>query len=112
MSHIASDIEPEALGKAKERVSRLALVEQTYRSHAEVMQFFDGLEMVEPGLVRVQEWRPGSELEAKSPAALWGGVGRKRLEGLPPQVQDEFIALYRQWRADPGSDPGSDQPGS
>ena len=77
MSHIASDIEPEALGKAKERVSRLALVEQTYRSHAEVMQFFDGLEMVEPGLVRVQEWRPGSEIEAKSPAALWGGVGRK-----------------------------------
>src|SRR5216683_5124880 len=42
MSHIASDIEPEALGKAKERVSRLALVEQTYRTHAEVMQFFDG----------------------------------------------------------------------
>jgi len=77
MSHIASDIEPEALGKAKERVSRLALVEQTYRTHAEVMQFFDGLEMVEPGLVRVQEWRPGSEIEAKSPAALWGGVGRK-----------------------------------
>ncbi len=78
MSHIASDIEPEALGKAKERVSRLALVEQTYRTHAEVMQFFDGLEMVEPGLVRVQEWRPGSEIEAKSPAALWGGVGRKQ----------------------------------
>jgi S-adenosyl methyltransferase len=77
MSHIASDIEPEALGKAKERVSRLALVEQTYRTHAEVMQFFDGLEMVQPGLVRVQEWRPGSEIEAKSPAALWGGVGRK-----------------------------------
>jgi hypothetical protein len=77
MSHIASDIEPEARGKAKERVSRLALVEQTYRTHAEVMQFFDGLEMVEPGLVRVQEWRPGSEIEAKSPAALWGGVGRK-----------------------------------
>ena len=77
MSHIASDIEPEALGKAKERVSRLALVEQTYRTHAEVMQFFDGLEMVEPGLVREQEWRAGSEIEAKSPAALWGGVGRK-----------------------------------
>ena len=22
-------------------------------------------------------------------------------DDLPPQVQDEFIALYRQWRADP-----------
>jgi hypothetical protein len=27
--------------------------------------------------VRVQQWRPASEIEAKSPAALWGGVGRK-----------------------------------
>jgi anti-sigma factor RsiW len=25
-------------------------------------------------------------------------------DDLPPQVQDEFIALYRQWRADPGGD--------
>ena len=33
--------------------------------------------MVEPGLAKVQEWRPDSELEAKAPAALWGGVGRK-----------------------------------
>jgi hypothetical protein len=42
-----------------------------------VARFFDGLELVEPGMVRVQEWRPASEIEAKSPAALWGGVGRK-----------------------------------
>ena len=32
---------------------------------------------VEPGLAKVQEWRPDSELEARAPAALWGGVGRK-----------------------------------
>jgi hypothetical protein len=78
LSHIASDIETEALGEARDRVSKLMPVKQTYRSHAEVMRFFDGLDMVEPGLVRVQQWRPSSEAEAKSPAALWGGVGRKR----------------------------------
>jgi hypothetical protein len=78
LSHIASDIETEALGEARDRVSKLMPVKQTYRSHAEVMRFFDGLDMVEPGLVRVQQWRPSSEVEAKSPAALWGGVGRKR----------------------------------
>jgi hypothetical protein len=33
--------------------------------------------MVEPGLVRVPHWRPASELEARSPAGLWGGMGRK-----------------------------------
>jgi hypothetical protein len=78
LSHIASDIEVEALGEARDRVSKYMPVKQTYRSHAEVMRFFDGLDMVEPGLVRVQQWRPSSEVEAKSPAALWGGVGRKR----------------------------------
>ncbi|MDX6390654.1 MAG: hypothetical protein QOJ73_1717 [Streptosporangiaceae bacterium] len=77
LSHIASDIETEALGEARDRVSKYMPVKQTYRSHAEVMRFFDGLEMVEPGLVRVQQWRPSSEVEARSPAALWGGVGRK-----------------------------------
>jgi anti-sigma factor RsiW len=25
-------------------------------------------------------------------------------DDLSPQVQDEFISLYRQWRADPGDD--------
>jgi hypothetical protein len=78
LSHIASDIETEALGEARDRVSKYMPVKQTYRSHAEVVRFFDGLDMVEPGLVRVQQWRPSSEVEAKSPAALWGGVGRKR----------------------------------
>jgi len=78
LSHIASDIETEALGEARDRVSKYMPVKQTYRSHAEVMRFFDGLDMVEPGLVRVQQWRPSSEAEAKSPATLWGGVGRKR----------------------------------
>jgi hypothetical protein len=42
-----------------------------------VARLFEGLEMVEPGLIRVAEWRPDTELEAASPAALWGGVARK-----------------------------------
>jgi hypothetical protein len=76
MSHIASDMTP-AISDAGQRVSQFIHQQQTYRSHAEVLRFFDGLELVEPGLVRVPEWRPDSELEAKSPAVLWGGGGRK-----------------------------------
>jgi hypothetical protein len=78
LSHIASDIETAALGAARDRISKFMPVKQTYRSHAEVLRFFDGLDLVEPGLVRVPEWRPSSPAEANSPAALWGGVGRKR----------------------------------
>jgi hypothetical protein len=50
----------------------------TPRPQAGVTRFFDGLDMVEPGVVRVQEWRPDTETEAKSPSNMWGGVGRKR----------------------------------
>jgi len=78
MSHIASDIETAAMSVAGSRVSQFILQKQTYRSRAEVLGFFDGLELVDPGLARIQEWRPASELESKSPAVLWGGVGRKR----------------------------------
>jgi len=52
-------------------------VKQTYRSHAQVSQFFAGMQIVDPGIVRVQEWRPGSAAEAATPSAIWGGVGRK-----------------------------------
>lgn len=78
MSHIASDIETAAMSDAGSRVSQFILQKQTYRSHAQVLRFFDGLELVEPGLARIAEWRPDSELEARSPAVLWGGVGRKQ----------------------------------
>jgi S-adenosyl methyltransferase len=76
MSHIAADMTP-AITDAGQRVSKFIQHEQTYRTHEEVLRFFGGLELAEPGLVRVPEWRPASELEAKTPAVLWGGVGRK-----------------------------------
>jgi len=47
------------------------------RDRAGVARLFDGFELVEPGVVRAPEWRPDSEIEAASPAVLWGGVARK-----------------------------------
>ena len=77
LSHPASDIEAEAQGEMAERLNQTMAEKVTMRDRAQVARFFDGLELVEPGLVRVPEWRPESELEARSPAGLWGGVGRK-----------------------------------
>jgi hypothetical protein len=48
-----------------------------FRDRAAVAWFFTGLELVEPGLVQASKWRPSSEMEAASPAALWAGVARK-----------------------------------
>jgi O-methyltransferase involved in polyketide biosynthesis len=77
LSHPAADIETEAMAQMAERLNKLMAEKVTFRTRPQVALFFDGLELVEPGMVRVQEWRPVSEIEARSPAALWGGVGRK-----------------------------------
>ena len=78
LSQVASDIEPEQMAEAARRYNRSAHEQQRHRTHAEVSRFFDGLELVAPGLVAVQNWRPGSEIEASAKSAMWGGVGRKR----------------------------------
>jgi hypothetical protein len=49
----------------------------TLRDHATVASLFSGFDLVPPGLVRVAEWRPDSELQAASPGALWAGIARK-----------------------------------
>jgi hypothetical protein len=41
-----------------------------------VAGFFDGLDLLEPGVVKVTQWRPASEIEAEGPTSLWGGVAR------------------------------------
>jgi trans-aconitate methyltransferase len=78
ISHPASDIEAEKMAQMAERLNRMMAEKVSFRDRAGVARFFDGLELVEPGLVRAQLWRPDSELTAASPAALWGGVARKR----------------------------------
>ena len=48
------------------------------RSHAEVCRFFAGLELIEPGIVQVHRWRPGTgDLGSGRNLAIYAGVGRK-----------------------------------
>jgi hypothetical protein len=65
--------------KAEESLSKSMGMKVTFRTRAAVEGLFAGqAELVEPGVVPVQEWRPTSELDFKSlPTAMWGGVGRK-----------------------------------
>jgi hypothetical protein len=60
-------------------VYRQASAQLHVRSQADVQLFFDGFEMVEPGLVWINEWRPDPGVPAAGqPRSLLGGVGRKR----------------------------------
>jgi S-adenosyl methyltransferase len=60
-----------------DRMNELVAEKVTNRTRAEVARFFDGFELVEPGVVPVPQWRPASDLETASPTVLWCGVGRK-----------------------------------
>ena len=78
ISHAASDISPEAMAEMIRRMNKhLAEGNHVGRTRDVVAGFFDGLDLLEPGVVKVTQWRPASEIEAEGPTSLWGGVARK-----------------------------------
>ncbi|HEX8860050.1 MAG TPA: SAM-dependent methyltransferase [Actinomycetes bacterium] len=77
LSQPASDVFERAAGAAA-RLSHGMPMSVTLRSHEQIARFFDGLELVDPGLVQVHHWRPDpsdSDLDRK--VAVHGGVARK-----------------------------------
>jgi SAM-dependent methyltransferase len=50
----------------------------TPRSREQVARFFDGTDLVEPGLVRAEEWRPDPGTGDAGKSSVWCAVGRKR----------------------------------
>ena len=75
VSHPTSDLNADTAAAITGSVNqRMQATPMTLRSHAEVSRFFDGLEMVEPGVVPLPEWHgPGSEY----PIPCYAGMGRK-----------------------------------
>ncbi len=69
-------IDPATLQEMKDIGARMSQQQYTHRTRAQVARFFDGLDLVEPGLVRLEEWRPepGSADEGRS--SVWSAVGR------------------------------------
>jgi hypothetical protein len=65
------------MAQIADSMNELVAEKVTFRSQAEVLRFFDGLQMIEPGVVPVPHWRPASPAEAASPTVMWGGIGRK-----------------------------------
>jgi len=78
ISHPASDINAEAMAKMAASLNQTMAEKVTFRDRPAVSKFFDGLDLVEPGLVQASKWRPASEEDANRPAALWAGVALKK----------------------------------
>jgi S-adenosyl methyltransferase len=77
ISHPASDIsagQAEAQRRYNERVS----TPQTLRTRDEVTRFFEGLDLVPPGVVYVHAWRPDpGDAPPEGGVSAYGGVARK-----------------------------------
>jgi SAM-dependent methyltransferase len=77
------DVPPEKLEQARKLYAIYAAMGTpvNIRSYAQIERFFEGLELIEPGVVRVPLWRPeGPEdllLDKPESAGYYGGVGRK-----------------------------------
>lgn len=80
VSHAGTDLLPDSEAAFEKSLNAHLPPERRHvaRPHEVVNTFFDGLQLVEPGLVRVSEWRPDTEEEAATPTILWGGAGEKR----------------------------------
>jgi hypothetical protein len=76
----ASDIQPEGFAEMARRLDEgIPCVTFALHGYAGVTRFFDGLELLEPGVVPVNHWRPGPD--GPDPARelpLYAAVGRKR----------------------------------
>jgi O-methyltransferase involved in polyketide biosynthesis len=77
ISHVGGDIDTDQQTEMVRRLNQSVAEKATMRDRAGVTRLFDGLELLAPGVVRVSDWRPDSDLEAARPTGLWGGVARK-----------------------------------
>ena len=77
ISHPASDIQAAAMAGMATRLNQLMAQRVKPRSKAEVTAFFDGLGLVDPGVIRCPEWRPDRPEDAAGKSTMWGGVAEK-----------------------------------
>jgi hypothetical protein len=89
ISHMASELLSQETRERLERHSGAAMQQRiTARTREQVARFFAGMDLVAPGLVRAEQWRPDqgtgsggtSDPGTSDPgeSVLWGLVGRKR----------------------------------
>ncbi|NUR88198.1 MAG: hypothetical protein HOY71_29265, partial [Nonomuraea sp.] len=77
LSHLTREGQPPELVRRKEEVFARSNTAFNYRSRAEILGYFDGFDLVEPGLTPVTDWRSdGAEPELEAAGSWWlGGVG-------------------------------------
>ena len=79
ISHVGSELyETGTQQDLEDILDRMAQQHFTWRSREQVARFFQGTDLVDPGLVRVEEWRPAAATADGQRSSYWCAVGRKR----------------------------------
>ena len=77
LSHVIGDIRRESAASAAVHYKRVSSG-ATLRGRDEILRFFAGLELIDPGVVQVPYWRSDGPVPADA-SKVWilGGIGRK-----------------------------------
>jgi hypothetical protein len=79
LAHPASDIRAASMAEMTKRVNeRMSGPKATMRDRAAITRFFDGLELLDPGVVQPQQWRPEPGAGGPDQVTAWCGVAIKR----------------------------------
>ena len=79
VSHLGAELlDQEAREGFQDIVKRMAQQQYIGRDREQMLRFFAGMDLVEPGLVRVEEWRPEPGAGETGRSTLWCALGRKR----------------------------------
>jgi hypothetical protein len=78
VSHLGSDLLDQEARQGFDNIIRRSAQQQYIgRSRAEMLRFFTGLDLVDPGLVRVEEWNPDPDPSETGRSTLWCALARK-----------------------------------
>jgi SAM-dependent methyltransferase len=76
ISHPAADIHSGPMAEGAAAMNKSLPAPVTFRRFKDVVSFFDGLELAEPGVVATTQWRPDPGADT-APLPGWVGVARK-----------------------------------
>jgi hypothetical protein len=80
IAHSSYDFEAEGMREASAKLAKALQQAWVVRTYDEICRFFDGLDLVGPGVVPIDEWRPSENAplpRSARPVPIFGGIGQK-----------------------------------
>jgi hypothetical protein len=80
IAHSSYDFNAEGMREASAKLAKALKQAWVVRTYDEIERFFGGLDMIEPGLVPIDDWHPSGKASmphSARPVPIFGGIGRK-----------------------------------